>query len=416
MKLDSIPRTTIVRSLALASFTVCLALGAGACERGPETQPPDGVGEGAEAGGSGGAAGGGAAVACEPAACTEKGLEAARVQDFGAALELFTKACDGGDAPGCHQLGEAYENGRGTDRDAGKAAAAYTAACDGGQGKACVQRGQLALAGDGPEPGPATAFGFFGKGCDAGQALACTTAAELAYSGNGVERDVDKAIALYEKACAAKEVVGCLNAGELLFDPNKDKAVNQRAVAAFAAACDGGHGTGCVKLGAAHYSGIGTAKDAGKALEAFKRACSAKRKDDDGCHVTKQLEAAKGKTVALELTSSIDRWDEDVPVRNLSCRMREQGPMALGEVMSGVGPVKGKLDACAAAGSALRVTWTFSKGRVREASVAKGGDDKLNKCVVKALKKAKIGQTGSCTANMLIGDLKAAEAALSKLQ
>ena len=132
--------------------------------------------------------------------------------------------------------------------------------------------------------------------------------------------------------------------------------------------------------------------------------------------MTKQLEAAKGKTVALELTSSIDRWDEDVPVRDLSCRMGEQGPMALGSVMGDVGRVKKKLDACASAGSALRVSWTFSKGRVREASVDKGGDDKINKCVVKALKKAKIGQNGRCTAKMLIGDLTAAEAALSGLE
>ncbi|MCA9716805.1 MAG: sel1 repeat family protein [Myxococcales bacterium] len=391
-----------------------MALAPVACERGPDTQPPDGASGGE--GGSGAEGGGASTSSCEPTACTEQGLEAARVQDFAAARGLFSRACDGGDAAGCFHLGEIFENGRDTDRDLARAAEAYAKGCAGGDSKACVNRGQLALTGDGPDPGPATAYEFLVKGCDGGHALACTTAAELAYSGNGVDRDEPKAIALYEKACDAKEVVGCLNAGELLYDPSKDKKVNERAVAAFTAACDGGHGGGCVKLGVAHYRGVGAAKDTSKALEAFKRGCAAERKHEDGCHASKQLEAAKGKPVTLELTTAIDRWDQDVLARDLSCRMREQGPIALGDVMAGIAPVKAKLDACAPAGAAVQVSWTLSGGKLRDAKVDRGGDDAINKCVTKTLNKARVSQSGTCSAKLLLGDKKGAESALSSLE
>ena len=38
-----------------------------------------------------------------------------------------------------------------------------------------------------------------------------------------------------------------------------------------------------------------------------------------------------------------------------------------------------------------------------DAPADKGGDEKINKCVVKALKKARIKDSGQCTSKLLIG-------------
>jgi len=42
-------------------------------------------------------------------------------QDYFKAVELFQKACDGGDAAGCYNLGIMYMNGQGVKQDYSKA-------------------------------------------------------------------------------------------------------------------------------------------------------------------------------------------------------------------------------------------------------------------------------------------------------
>lgn len=51
-------------------------------------------------------------------------------QDLKKAGELFTKACDGGDAAGCSNLGASYANGKGVRQDYGKALEFFGKACD----------------------------------------------------------------------------------------------------------------------------------------------------------------------------------------------------------------------------------------------------------------------------------------------
>jgi hypothetical protein len=52
-------------------------------------------------------------------------------------MTLYQKACDGGDAQGCFNLGVMYENGRGVTKDQAKAAQLYQKACDGGDAQGC---------------------------------------------------------------------------------------------------------------------------------------------------------------------------------------------------------------------------------------------------------------------------------------
>jgi TPR repeat protein len=51
-------------------------------------------------------------------------------QDNFKAAELFTKACDGGDAQGCFNLGAMYNNGEGVRQDKFEAVELFGKACD----------------------------------------------------------------------------------------------------------------------------------------------------------------------------------------------------------------------------------------------------------------------------------------------
>jgi len=51
-------------------------------------------------------------------------------QDYFKAVELFQKACDGGDAAGCYNLGIMYMNGQGVKQDYAKAKELFGKACD----------------------------------------------------------------------------------------------------------------------------------------------------------------------------------------------------------------------------------------------------------------------------------------------
>ncbi|MBM4127742.1 MAG: sel1 repeat family protein, partial [Nitrospira sp.] len=53
-------------------------------------------------------------------------------QDSIHAVELFRKACDGGDTKGCFNLGWMYDEGNGVKQDSFEAVAFYRKGCDGG--------------------------------------------------------------------------------------------------------------------------------------------------------------------------------------------------------------------------------------------------------------------------------------------
>src|SRR5512135_626307 len=63
------------------------------------------------------------------------------------ALDLITRACDGGSPFACANLGTLYERGEGVSRDVARAAALYRGACDAGEGPACDALGVLTMAG-----------------------------------------------------------------------------------------------------------------------------------------------------------------------------------------------------------------------------------------------------------------------------
>lgn len=61
---------------------------------------------------------------------TDEGVKALQNGDFSKAAILFQKACDGGEALGCYNLGLMYANGQGVRQDYFKATELYKKACD----------------------------------------------------------------------------------------------------------------------------------------------------------------------------------------------------------------------------------------------------------------------------------------------
>lgn len=346
---------------------------------------------------------------CFGARCVEEAEAALYYGDPASAREPLAIVCDGGDAFACFRLAELHHYGRGGPVDVPRAAQLYEQSCTVDAGEGCERRSELARDGHG---GPAVELDFALRACEAQRPLACTRAGEQLAVGRGVEGDPTRATKLYEQACRMGEVTGCTGAGDLLSTASDTPETRIRALAAFVSACVGHSGYGCLRVGVAFHEGLGTDRDLDKARAHFTRACEFN--DQDGCHAAEQLAAANGKPIALELTTAAAELGSDgLEVRGLSCRMSQQGRPALGEVLAGVARSKPALDACAAEGAAVAVTWEFARGRVREARVKDPGSPRLANCVVAALRKAKVPTVGACEAVLLLGDPDGAKKALA---
>ncbi|MFL5351635.1 tetratricopeptide repeat protein [Archangium sp.] len=61
-------------------------------------------------------------------------------KDVRRAASLYEKACQGGDAQGCNNLGVMYKQGTGVKKDKRRAAQLFKQACGGGYTEACKAR------------------------------------------------------------------------------------------------------------------------------------------------------------------------------------------------------------------------------------------------------------------------------------
>jgi hypothetical protein len=103
------------------------------------------------------------------------GLKAYEEEDYKTAFELFSQACDMGDANGCLNLGVMYYNGGDVQRDIPKAIELFKKACDMGDANGCLNLGLIYESGEGED----------------------------------VQKDIPKAIELYTKACDMGYAYGC---------------------------------------------------------------------------------------------------------------------------------------------------------------------------------------------------------------
>ena len=95
---------------------------------------------------------------------------AARAGNYQKAASLFKKACDGGDALGCSNLGVMYETGLGVNQSYTKAASLYKKACDGGNATGCCNLGSLYYKGQGVPLNKIKAYQYWMKAAKEGDA------------------------------------------------------------------------------------------------------------------------------------------------------------------------------------------------------------------------------------------------------
>ena len=107
-------------------------------------------------------------------------------QDFARAASLFQKACDGGAAIGCKNLGVCFHEGKGVTQDLSRAAVFLEKACDGGLVEGCGILSDLYADGRGVPKDLARANAILERAakqlqseCNDGLAASCTELATM---------------------------------------------------------------------------------------------------------------------------------------------------------------------------------------------------------------------------------------------
>jgi TPR repeat protein len=194
--------------------------------------------------------------------------------DHAAAAALFQKACDGGSARACAELGARAEAESAPDLV--KIAAIYQKACDAQDPYGCARLGRLYETGLGVVGSSARALGFYRAACDAGEPEGCYRLAGMVELARGVVRDAPAAAELYKKACDGGHLAACAGAANMYLHGSgtlaKDVAA---AIALYDKACDAKHEPACTVMALEYKSGGGVEADAAKSLAYFAKACAA---------------------------------------------------------------------------------------------------------------------------------------------
>jgi TPR repeat protein len=226
-------------------------------------------------------------------------------------LELYKRACFGGDGEGCFKLAAAYQYGYGgLEKDRPRSIELYKQACNCRSPEGCTDQGYGTQYGEGVTRDEKAAAELYEKGCELGNAIGCKNIGWMYETGTGVEKSLEKAIAFYDRACAGDHDNGCYNAAiayEHASPPNEPKALEDYkkachlgvaaactnyasmvesgrggsrassdvAMEYYKKACDKGNSYGCSGMGAMWERGLGTGrKDVGRAMEFYEKGCS----------------------------------------------------------------------------------------------------------------------------------------------
>ena len=98
-------------------------------------------------------------------------------------VNSLNKACDGGDAEACRDLGYKYKNGNGVRKDYFVSAEYYKQSCDGGDAFGCNNLGYAYENGEGVRQSYGEALRLFGLACDLKEQWGCDNYARLKKSG-----------------------------------------------------------------------------------------------------------------------------------------------------------------------------------------------------------------------------------------
>jgi hypothetical protein len=250
----------------------------------------------------------------EAGACTTLGtvVEAGDgvPQDLARAVQLYRRACDGGDARGCGHLGVLEHEGRGVDPDERRAIEHLGPACDardvpacralaealerklGSRSprtveiearvceleppKRCLSAASAYERGEGVPADPTRAAALYGRGCDAGDGDSCNNATFLLPRATA-DDDV-KRTSLQRRACELGSAAGCMNFAQDLADGRGVTRDEAAAVALDRKWCEvdpAAHRSACVAWGSLLARGNGVAKDVTHAFALLRAACDA---------------------------------------------------------------------------------------------------------------------------------------------
>lgn len=156
-----------------------------------------------------------------------------------AEVPRMLRACEGGSALDCNNLGRTYEDGApGLEISETQAAVYYRMACDGGFESACTELGILYEEGDGIAKDLREAAKLYRKACDS--TSAASRPAEAAHAGGG-SKSVDPGVRL-------DGLVGCIDLGKMYEDGTGVPMDAQQAAKLYRQACDGNFERGCRSL------------------------------------------------------------------------------------------------------------------------------------------------------------------------
>ena len=207
----------------------------------------------------------------------------------GTALSLITRACNGGAARACTQLGVMYEEGVAgvQDQDYVKARTAYKKACDGGDLNGCINLGEMFDWGHGGTTDKYLAASYYIKACNGGEMQGCTEVGSIYEMGDlGFTEDLKQALYYIRKACDGGQLVTCRSLGDL-YEENEEGAPDHvLAREAYQRACDNPDAESkesCTSLGGLYEKGLGGNMDTAQAKKLYQEACDNINPDAAGC-------------------------------------------------------------------------------------------------------------------------------------
>jgi serine/threonine-protein kinase len=167
---------------------------------------------------------------------------------FSEASPLLDKACTGGSAEACKDLGNLYHDGNTVPKNISRAAALYSKACSAHIGVSCTNLGVMYHNGDGVAQDDSKAAALYYQGCNAGDAIGCTNLGNSYWNGRGVPQDDSRAAALYTQACNTGNGAGCSSLGNCYWFGRGEAKNPDMARQMFIKGCGLGNQWGCDRL------------------------------------------------------------------------------------------------------------------------------------------------------------------------
>ena len=200
------------------------------------------------------------------------------------AISIMQERCESGYAFACEKIADLYLFGDANikaDLDEAKryydkSSVLYRKACDENYAAACYRLGYLHLYGSSNFFGNMSiekdlnkTVSYYDKSCELNYKLACRNLGNFYRKGLSVTKSESKARQLFDKACAMDSEL-CIWIGDRYKFDAKDYKMSEFY---YKKSCDLGYAWGCDDVGMLYFSGLGVAKDEGKASEYFTKAC-----------------------------------------------------------------------------------------------------------------------------------------------